>query len=423
MTSRTALRLLICLCTAVSLTPTASWAAYANPNSILIGDRAAGMGGAFTALAADPSATPFYNPATTILQEGSHFSGTVSVYNKYENNIGNTGDLVGAPARLNKGFFRPVPASSGIILNYQKFAVGLSILNPDYEYFSGQLHTLAGTTSSLNSVDRSLWVGGTFSTRLTDVDSVGFSLYYTARNLTRTVNDRISTGGGTGAIINIEEKNLTSNNLVAIIGYHRQLPSHWAAGISYRPPSIMIAGEGTYYRSNTQTTPFSDAVTNQADIKAITKIPQKISVGIAHEDPLVNAASLDVQMYLPLSYHDFPDFETGSDDNRYKFVANLCAGYEHFFRHWVSVRGGAFTNLTTAEDVDPNSPYRQPDSVNMYGFSANLNVHPHEKTSFTFGGYYTSGTGISSQLSGNSIKVLQKSQQVFTMLIGTGFHF
>lgn len=398
-------------------------AAYANNSTILLGERAAGLGGAFTALAADPSATPYYNPATSILQEGSSFSGAVSVYNKYETNIGQAGDFVNAPSRINRGFFRAVPASSGTILNYKDFAVGLSILKPDYDFYSGQVQAGADTVTILNYVDESLWVGGTFSKRLSPLDSFGVSLYYTARSYTRSTNDRLTTGGGAGATITVEDKNITSNNIVAIFGYYRSLGSKWAVGLSYRAPSLQIAGEGTYYKSTTVTTPYSDTVINQGSLRAVTQIPQRLALGFARELPLDKTLTVDLQLYAPLSYRDFPDFDAGTDDLHYRYITNIAAGYEHYLRKWLSVRGGAFTNLTSTDDIDPTSTYHQPDHINMYGFSANVNIKTHEQTSFTFGGYYTGGTGISTQLTGGHVRVTPKSQQIFTMLIGTGFHF
>lgn len=398
-------------------------AAYVNYNSILLGERAAGLGGAYTALAADPSATPYYNPATSILQEGSSFSGSVSIFNKYETAIGQSNDFQGAPARINKGFFHGVPASSGTILNFKTYAIGLSIITPDYDTFSGQVQSPDGTVSLLNYVDQSLWVGLTYSKRLTPVDAYGFSLYYTSRNFNRSVNDKVMTGGGTGEIVTSEEKILTSNSLILILGYHHQFIPNWSVGVSYRPPSLRVSGEGSYYRSTTQTNPFLETTINQGSIRATSQTPQRLAIGVAREIAQDNTISVDLQMYAPLDYKDFPDFDTGTDDLHYKFTTNLAMGYEKYVRNWLSLRGGLFTNLTSTRTIDSSSPYRQLDHINLYGVSANLNIRMHEQTSFTFGGYYSGGTGLSTELVGGSVKTIAKSQQIFTMLVGTGFHF
>jgi hypothetical protein len=400
-----------------------SWAlaGYANYNNVLVGERAAGMGGAFTALSGDPAASPFYNPANTILQDGSVFSGSASVYNKYETAIGGSGDFLGSPAKINRGFFRAVPASSGTILNFKKFAAGISIVSPDYQYYNGEVHGESNTRSNLNFIDQSLWVGGTFSTRLSPDDSVGFTLYYTARTYQRSVDDRIL-GSGTSTITT-EEKTLTSNSLVAVFGYHRQLNPLWSVGVSYRPPSVQIAGDGTYYKSTTVAAPYSTTEIYHGSTKAVTRIPEKISFGIALDLPDVRAISFDISLYGALAYQDFPEAPDGSDDLHHRQVANFALGYEQFIFPRFSVRTGLFTNLTSAESPTGANGMRELDQMNLYGWSANLCFHPREQTTLTFGGYYEGGSGLSTQLVSNSIKVLPKSQQIFTMLVGTGFHF
>lgn len=398
-----------------------SWAAYANYNNVLLGERAAGLGGAYTALAGDPAATPFYNPATTILQEGSSFSGAVSVYNKYETTIGTPGDFANSPTRINRGFFRAIPASSGTILNFKTYAVGLSILSPDYDFYNGEVQGDTSAKSTLNFIDQSLWVGGTFSTRLSDLDSVGLSLYYTARTYQRSVDDHLATPGS--ATITTEEKNLTSNNLVAILGYHRRLGHLWSVGVSYRPPSVQIAGEGTYYKSTTVASPYSTSEIYHGSTRAVTRIPEKISLGIAREIVGVRTLSFDVSFYGATTYQDFPEAPDATDDLHHHEIANFALGYEQFIRPWLAVRAGLFTNLSSADSPSAAKGLRELDQLNLYGWSANLCIRSHEQTTFTFGGYYEGGSGLSTQLAGNSMKVIPKSQQIFTMLVGTGFHF
>lgn len=398
-------------------------AAYSNYNSILIGERAAGLGGAFTALSGDPAATPYYNPATTVLLDGTSLSATVNVYNKYETSMGESGDFTEAPQRINRGFFRSLPASSATVVNFQSFAVGLSILVPDYDYFSGQVKGAENTNSLLNQVDESLWVGGTFSARLTEKDSLGLSLYYTARNLTRSVHDELRAEDGSGATLTTEEKNLSANSVVAIFGYHRRLTPTWSIGISYRPPSLPISGDASYFKSTTQTTPYDSDVINRGDLRAISRIPSRLTVGVAREVTGKNTLSLDLQFSEGLSYQDLPEFETGSDFIQHRSLVNFALGFEQAIRDWITFRIGLFSNLSSHPSPDASRGVRQADHVDMTGFSSNITFQTNEKTTFTFGGYYVGGSGETTQIIGNQLRVIPKSQQVFTMLIATGFHF
>jgi hypothetical protein len=405
------------------VTRSVGWAAFGNYNSVLLGERAAGMGGAFTALSDDPSATPFYNPATTILMNGSSLSAAVNVYNKYETEFGPSADFSQATQRLNRGFFRSLPSSSATIIHHKTFAAGLSILVPDYDFFSGQVKGIPDTNSFLNHIDESLWVGGTFSTRLTRRDNVGVSLYYTARNLARSAADRAEVNNGTGAIITNEEKNLTANSIVAIFGYHRKLSPVWSLGVSYRPSSLPIAGDGTYYRSITETSPYSTEVINRGSLRTITKIPAKVGIGFAREIKGQNTFSFDAHIHEGLVYVDFPELPAGAEKVDHRHVINFAVGFEQVVSDWLKARIGYFTNHSSHPMPDAQLSMRQGDFVNMSGFSANVKVTTANNTSFTFGGYYSGGEGFAIQRVRNDFVLVPKSQQVFTMLIATGFTF
>jgi hypothetical protein len=118
--------------------------AFDNYNSVLLGDRAAGMGAAFSALTGDASATPFYNPATTVLSPGSAIASSVTLYSKYDTQLGRSEDLVDATQRVNRGFFRSIPSASSAITHFGSFALGLNIVVPDYDTYSGPIRALTG---------------------------------------------------------------------------------------------------------------------------------------------------------------------------------------------------------------------------------------------------------------------------------------
>jgi long-chain fatty acid transport protein len=408
-------------CATAAILPTFAHGAFANYNSVLIGERAAGMGGAFTALTGDPAATAFYNPATTVLLQGTSVSASANVYNKYDTNIGGGQDFSGAPMRVNRGFFRSIPASSGTVVNFGSFAAGFSIVVPDYDFFSGQIHGAQNTSSFLSAIDESLWVGGTLSGKLTEADSIGLTYYYTARNLSRTVNDKVTTA--TSAVITQEEKNLTTNSLVAVAGYHRRLSDTWSVGFSYRFPSLPIAGEASYFRSVTRTSPYSNEVINRGNLRALTRIPAKISLGVAREIKGANTISFDLQFYESLGYRDLPELPEGAELVSYRQVTNIAVGYEQVVNNWVTLRLGYFSNFGAHSTPDLAHAERQGDHVDMQGFSANLAFGTKDNTSFTFGGYYSGGSGETLQLSGEKLSLLPKEQQIFTMLVATGFRF
>jgi hypothetical protein len=381
------------------------------------------MGGAFTALTGDPAAGPFYNPASTVLISGSSLAATVNVYNKFNSTLGESADFAQAPQRLNQGYFRSLPASSATILNFKSFAFGLSILVPDFDLYSGQVKGDANTTSFLSQVDESLWAGGTFSVKLTERDSMGLSVYYTARNLTRSVSDKFISGGGTNAVFTHEEKKLTANSVVPIIGYQRVLSDRWRFGVSYRPPSLPVSGEGSFYREVTETNPFTTNVINRSSLRAVTKIPSRLGLGLAREVKGTYTASFDLQLYEGLSYNDLPELEAGSDQINHTQLYNFAFGYEHVVQPWLLARLGVFTNRSSHPPPGLIGGRREGDHVDMSGFSANFSIRKSNGTNFTFGGYYSAGTGTSTQIVSRQLTLVHKEKQVFTMLIASGFQF
>ena len=406
----------------IALIPKAQ-AAFANPGSVLLGERAAGMSGAFTALTGDPAATPYYNPATSVLEEGNRFSASASAFNKNDTSMGETGNLTTAPQQINRGFFRGRSNGAGSIVSFGSFAFGLSIIVPDSDSYSGQIKGTGTTTSSVNYSDESLWVGGTFSTRVTETDSAGITFYYTARDLARTASDRVVASDNSGATITTEEKNLTSNAVVAVLGYHHRFNEHWSLGLAYRAPSISMAGEASYYRATTQTTPYSATVINRGSLRAITRVPSRFAAGIAREVKDQNTVSFDVQVYEGLSYTDLPELASGSDDIRYNQIMDFALGFEQHVTERAAIRVGAFTNFSSFARPVLTSGQRQGDHVDMYGFSSNMTYQTPQKTFYTFGGYYTGGVGDSVQLTDQQMRLVPKSAQVFTMLVATGFAF
>ena len=61
-----------------------SIADFGNYNTFILGDRASGMGGASVAVPGDSSSASFYNPALISQVRGNNFSGSASIYNKYD---------------------------------------------------------------------------------------------------------------------------------------------------------------------------------------------------------------------------------------------------------------------------------------------------------------------------------------------------
>jgi len=125
-------------------------AAFSNYNSILIGDQAAGMGGAYTAMTDDASALAYYNPAGLAYLQGHSFSAAVGIYKKFDTSFGTEEDFTKAPLRINQGFFRAIPSSTGSVLRRENYTFALSIVVPDFDNYKGDLGTMNEKTTTLS---------------------------------------------------------------------------------------------------------------------------------------------------------------------------------------------------------------------------------------------------------------------------------
>lgn len=413
-------------------------AAYSNYNSILVGTQAAGMGGAYTALYQDSSAVAYYNPAGLAFASGegaktSSASASATVYKKFDTKYGDLDQFTTASLRVNQGFFRGVPTASGSVLTYEKLNAAFSIVVPDYETFGGEIRSTANSVSLLNILDESLWVGGGAGLRLSEIHpelprdlAVGVSLYYTARNLSRTARERIITNG-TEALVMSEEKNILGNSLVAILGLQsaasEEKTGSWNWGLSLRLPSLQISGTGSYFKSVVNTNPFSSVSENHPSVTTLTRIPAKLTLGLAWFPKEDWTLSVDISGYDQVSYRDMTDPGTEADEIHHRMIANLNLGLERPLTKWLTLRVGAFTNFSSHDEPGEAPKVRSGDRIDQLGWSANFGIETREHFIFTFGGYYTGGRGQSVQLLDQNLARVPKSQQVFTMLVGTSFYF
>ncbi|NQZ01057.1 MAG: hypothetical protein HRT45_10375 [Bdellovibrionales bacterium] len=395
-----------------------SRASYSNYNSLLIGPHAAGLGGAYTSLTDDASAIPFYNPANLARIDGNKLSAAVTLFNKYDRVYDADNSFESASLRVNQGAITPIPSAAGSAFSFGNFALGISIVVPGYEAYNGVVQATQTTNSFLNINDRSLWVGGVASLNLTEKDSVGITMYYTSRDYSRAVTDKTESGGET-TVFN-EEKVFTQNSLIYILGYGRQLTKKWRFGASYRFTSLPISGQGTLFQTETSTT--GTATSETFDREANTVIPDRLALGISYKQKHHRIWSFDLHYYGRATYRDLDDQEVG-DLVEHVPTVNASLGYEHYWANWISIRLGLFSNLSSHEEVDVDPSSRQPNHIDMWGWSGNLGIYTNKNSTITLGGYYSGGKGYSSQRVRGELKKIKFSDQIFSFVVGTSYQF
>lgn len=399
-------------------------AAYSNYNSVMVGDRAAGMGGAFTAMTGDPAGIIYYNPANLSLMKGNSLSAAVSVYHKYDSSFGDQDSFEDSTKRINQGSFKSIPASSGSILSFGHFAFGLSILVPDYNFYQGEVNNQNDNISTFQKLDQSLWVGVGFGKNWTEDTSWGFSVYYTALDAQINTRDQSSLNSGTDTKQIVDERSITNNSLLYIAGITHKLNDSWKIAASYRFNPIEISGKGSYYSSSIDTTGSNDGATQlfEKSVDTDQAIPTRLALGVSYESASKSVFSFDLVSYGAANFQDFQDKDY-SRNYKYVNIVNVHLGYEYFVNPQVKIRTGLYSNLSSHQEVDEDTSYWQPEHIDMWGFSANAAVFTSDKASFTFGGYYTGGTGYAKHLIENSYQKVEAKRNIFSMLISSAYYF
>lgn len=391
-----------------------------NPNTVLIGEEAGGMGGAYTALSGDPSAASFYNPAALSRMPGNTLSAAVNAYQKYDTKFGNLDGYDQAPLRVNRGSILPIPASSGTVYTFRNFAFGLSIVFPHFDQYAGEIKSTSQATSYLNLRDESLWVGGSLALNLDQKNSAGLTMYYTSRTFNRSVTDQTTSGGV--STLTTEEKSFTQNSIVYILGFQHQLSDRISLGTSLRLPSLPVSGRGTYYFAEVSSGGGPITPTVATGLEANTKLPMRWNLGLAYQFAKAWKLSFDLHHYFAEEYEDL-NYSAAQDHIRGRSMTNFSLGGEYYIRSWLALRTGLFTNLSSNQKVPDQPTERTGDYMDMWGFATNLAIFTTRSTAVTLGGYYSGGKGYSVQRVGQNLEKLPKSQQLFSFLVGTSFYF
>lgn len=397
-------------------------AAFSNPNSVLIGERAPGMGGAYTGLSDDTSASGYYNPASLVRLKGNSLSASATIFSKFDTTYGEGANILDASERVNRGFFRTIPSSMGNVYKWKNWAFGFSIIVPDYDFFSGNIANRQDAQSFLSYSDESLWSGIVSSYKVNENHSLGVTLYYTARSLIRSSQDRTIVSP-THEILSSEEKSIKHNGILAVFGYFWQMTKKLSMGISVRPPAINISGEGSYYMSQTDTNNLPSQVVQYKSTNAFTYIPPKYTLGLGLKASEQFTMSIDGSYYSSFGYQDMTNNDS-SDFINHKDTWNAAFGAEYKFREPnFALRFGVFTNNSTHPKVSNTPTRRVGDHINLLGFSGNIAFKVSDHSSYTVGGFYSGGDGHSVQKVGNQFTRLEKNHHVFSLLISTSYLF
>jgi len=350
-------------------------------NNMLIGDRASGMGGAYTAISDDATGM-YYNPAGILYVGERNFSASVNAYysqsKKYENVIGNRPFERNSSALL-ANFF-------GIVKPMGNFKVGFSYAVPDAvsedqnQNFSNVSNTVSRFTINLNNRDSTYNFGPSIAAEINSDLSVGLSLYIHKRDAQLILNQFQERTDGSNQWTNYYYK-LSETGVRPVLGVMWAPVEKLSLGASISQTWVIAAkGEG-------QSTCWdSSAVECNA---SILQAPRPIRFTAKRNYPIRMAVGA---AYFPDSNLIFSGdltYNTAVTDSNYgKKVGTLNAaiGTEYYLNKNWALRAGGYTNMANTPNIEAGK-YTVEEKINLFGISLSV-------SNFTNGSSITLGTSV-----------------------------
>ena len=367
--------------------------------SVLIGERAIGLGGSYVALSEDPSAV-YYNPAGLTLARPGQFNATANAFQATEyrfRNIAPGQDYVMRSSGL-------IPSYFGFTDRFLKFETAFLIAVPQSDQIdqSDDIKNFSTKADEVNEVSRKYaqknniyHVGGAVAVPLGDQFSAGLGVVAVVHqssfiNFQYSTYNPLPAGKYTFRGVNA---NTTSYGLLTKGGVMYRPTKDWSAGLSLSYLRV-LGGEGT-----------GKIVESNLDGQGIPKVPtgsaaDDVSVteinNLFYKDPEILKGALGVAYRITddmlvsgqLDYY-------GTDPNYAPFTMkttfNLSAGIEYFVDPQVPLRFGLFTdNANTPKLVEGVTD--QESHVDLVGGVLTAS-YMNEKSSTTLGLSYAVGTG------------------------------
>jgi long-chain fatty acid transport protein len=352
-------------------------------NNILIGDRASGMGGAYTAVSDDPGGM-YYNPAGIAYSTGKSLSASVNAYSvsnrTYKGVIGGQ-DWTRSSSTLLPNFF-------GVIQPVGKFKLGFSYAVPDSNQENQDQNyvrdDIAAThTINFNNKNDTNLFGPSAAVQLRDSLAVGATLYVHKRSTEAILNNSIVFDDGIGYVW--ESRYLESDEwgLRPVVGVMWAPVDKLSLGLTVSKTVILKSDILSQSTRSTDTATLPARTFDRYTDKR--KYPYQVSAGAAF---FPNSSLL---LSGDISYYSAYDYTFVNTQNTRNAVINGALGAEYYINKNWAVRGGLFTDYAnTPKIVDDTSD--QYEHIDMFGGSLTVS-HFTKNTSISCGGSYKLGSG------------------------------
>lgn len=390
----------------VGFLPSSAWGFDTNFQDYLIGQRAIGMGGAFTAIANDPSAG-FYNPAGYVGVGRLKVGVNLTVYGfEYRNAAAGLARDAGG-ASLERLEFVLFPSTAGVASQFggkdskgrPLWGGGISFLVPSRtqlrfrtgfsEILKGQQRQAALT---LHRDGQVFLVGPSLARRFGPL-SVGISAFYSHRAFSWLLSNNVTLATcdpadlrnckgdqASGAISSVEG---WTGSINFRLGMMLEVTDALHIGLMVSMSSIRLWGDGNFlsHRFSLNKDPNADnellSFAESRGLQSNSPLPWEIRLGASwkpHQNVLI---ALDLSIYIPYEYELLSssailDLFQYPQTIKRQGTVNTHLGLEWMIRPRVPFRVGFFTNLSTAPDLPLLTKEAFLSKVHMFGGTTSI---------------------------------------------------
>jgi long-chain fatty acid transport protein len=390
-------------------------------NNILIGDRASGLAGAYTAISDDATGL-FYNPSGIVFTEELQLSASANAFHNttltYKDLL-RGGDWKRESSNIIPNFFGITKKIGDSYFGFSYAVTDFEVENQDSRFTD--ITDIPLFIVNINNNEKVTKIGPSYALRINDRWNFGATLYYHNREK-ELINNQW---------IRLSDNSFESQNLYfeasewgfePVIGLMWSPTDEISLGLSLRKTFVSSSSSKTQVTCTSDVgdpllqpnqclpvggSPIDPTITRSNDKR---KLPLNVRVGIAYFPSPRLLYSAD------LSYYEEVDSSAFSAEE----VINIALGIEYYFNAEWAVRGGYYTDNANTPDISSDE-LNQPDHVDLSGIS--VSVSRFSKTSsLTLGLAYAEGDGDAQVISG-SPQIQDLEHTIETIYLSTSYSF
>jgi len=379
-------------------------------DELFIGDRAAGMAGAYAAIA-DDTAGLYYNPAGIVYAAESNISGSMNAFNistkTYKNAMGPGRDWTRVSSELLPNFFGIIQEFGNGKIGFSYSVVDSTLENQDEVFENAQLPNGIAKqyVVNFNNQDKTILIGPSYAREINSKLSLGTSLVMHYRQ-----QERITHIFRQDNLVNYDSTDYASTTE---FGLQPKL------GLIYSPYDKISLGftlSQTYLLSSDiiyQRTGPNSAYAVDYNFRNASESSYK------RPYPVTLRSSLAYFYSKKLIIANEINFFTATDDNR-NAIVNISVGTEYYMKPHIALRGGMYTNHATSPSLNVNNIY-QYEHIDYFGLTGSI-TRFSSSNALTLGIQYAIGSG-QAQVFGNEPLIQSVSASLFNVFMSASYAY